>query len=172
MTKPYKRKPAKQRLFAKVKNGPSGCIEWAGHKTPNGYGVIGGLDVYKKVSTHRLSYEIHFGPVPKGMHVCHKCDNRACINPDHLFLGSASENMQDMYRKGRQPNFKGERHPGAKLSEADVLRIKELLATGIVNRRIAEMFKVSPTTICTINTGRKWTHLQQANARAQGKAVS
>lgn len=118
-----------QRLISHMKiNKTTGCWEWQGSKR-NGYGrmIIGSRTdgTRKTVSTHRLSYELHYGEIPQGMEICHKCDNPCCINPDHLFAGTRQDNVDDRERKGRNNPPKGEKHAKAKLTELDVLTIRK-----------------------------------------------
>ena len=79
------------------------CWEWMAYRLPKGYGTMR-IANRRKGLAHRISWEIHFGPIPTGMHVLHKCDNPPCVNPDHLMLGTAADNIHDMVDKGRHSN--------------------------------------------------------------------
>lgn len=105
---------------------------------------------------HRVIYEMHNAPIPEGMHVCHKCDNPACSNPEHLFLGTPKDNTVDKIKKGRQA--KGEDHGLAKLTTNDVATIKKQIGTK-TQRDIAKEFGVHETLIYQIKTNKIWGHL-------------
>lgn len=93
--------PLADRFWHYVEQG-DGCWEWQGHLA-SGYGALRGqYPDQRMVKAHRVSWEIHFGPIPTGMFVCHHCDNPPCVRPDHLFLGTNTSNMRDRERKGRQ----------------------------------------------------------------------
>ncbi len=126
----------------------SGCWEFIGGRTGAGYGNIGNR------GTHVIAYEIENGPIPKGKFVLHKCDNRACCRPEHLFLGTPLENTQDMIAKGRKPM--GEDVPIAKLTKVQVIQIKRLLYEGYSVSSIAEEYDVSRMNIYHIKSGRNW----------------
>ncbi len=98
----YSRKddiPLKDRLVSQIGIGCDGCWNWVGCLTRNGYGQ--GTYKQKRYSAHRASYSEFIGPIPSKLLVLHKCDNRRCINPEHLFIGTAKENTLDMVKKGR-----------------------------------------------------------------------
>lgn len=130
----------------------SGCWLWTACVNSKGYGRIGvGLEVHL---AHRLSYETHIGPIPKGMCVCHKCDTPSCIRPDHLFLGTNLENRTDSVNKGRHPH--GERAGHAKLTADQVLAIRK--ASGSY-ARVGAKFGITRSNVGHIKQGRRWKHL-------------
>lgn len=124
------------------------CWEWSGSVGPKGYGRYSGS------IAHRLAYEKHVGPIPKGVLVRHTCDNRLCVNPTHLLLGTPAQNSQDMKDRARQA--RGETHSQAKLAGATVRRIRRMLAYGFAQRFIALSVGVSQTTISDIKRGKSW----------------
>ena len=112
--------------------------------------------------THRYSWTLHFGLVPRGLCVLHKCDNRKCVRPDHLFLGTKKENTDDMFFKGRQRNLgilKGQQHGEAKLKDEDVLRIREAAARGERHVAQAARYGVSASLIGLIVRRKAWRHI-------------
>lgn len=147
-------KPAKDRLaqYSKVDE-QTGCRVWTGGRQENGYGVTYG-DGYKTTTAHRLAYQEYKGPIPKGMLVCHTCDNRACINPEHLFLGSSLDNNLDAQAKGRHPH--GETHGGARLTAIDVEVIRKSSLTQV---ELAKMYGVKQPHISRILLRQSWAHI-------------
>lgn len=126
------------------------CWEWMGAGKGNGYGHT------SRGPAHRRAYELLVGPVPDGMDVCHKCDNRSCVNPDHLFLGTRSENMADMKCKGRGAG--GNRKH---LKEKHVQEIRRRLAAGTPARVIADAMGVNYGTVTAIKEGRSYGRVGQ-----------
>ena len=157
------KKELSERFFSKIAKRDSGCWEWIGNVNKGtGYGVIDMRDRNKKgktVRAHRVSWEIHNGEIPTGLFVCHKCDNRICTNPDHLFLGTNLDNMQDARNKGR--TLKGERQHQSKLNTAEVLRIRELYKEGNSARSIWLMIKnaCGYSQVLRICQNKRWRHI-------------
>ncbi|RUR52748.1 HNH endonuclease [Vreelandella populi] len=146
-----------QRFHQKyIKDEASGCWLWQYAKSNGGYGSVkvGG----NRESAHRVSYFLHKGPIPHNRIVCHECDVRDCVNPDHLFLGTHMDNTQDMINKGRQRYVgqKGAKNPRAVLTEKKVCEIIKLIAKGMTNRAIANRFGVSHGAISLIRLGKCW----------------
>jgi hypothetical protein len=130
----------------------SGCWIWIGGLRENGYGyhAFNG----KKEQAHRISWEIYKGPIPQGKFVLHKCDVRPCVNPDHLFIGTQKDNIQDCIQKGRIAN--GERIGNSLLTEDQVSKIKNDHRS---YRVIAKDFHVEATAIFRIKHGITWKHI-------------
>lgn len=93
--------PIHLRFWRRVSKSPNGCWMWKGSKDGGGYGTISTARGSAPAKAHRLSWEMRNGPIPPGQFVCHHCDTPACVNPDHLFLGTQKDNMRDCSRKGR-----------------------------------------------------------------------
>lgn len=137
------------------------CWVFTGFKLPNGYGRIGqSKDGERKVLlAHRASWESHHGPIPGGMMVLHKCDNPPCVNPSHLFLGTGSDNMQDMLAKGRDrhvselPTTRNAAHWSAKITVEQIHEIKRRASEP--RRALAIEFKTTPHYISAIICNRK-----------------
>lgn len=153
------RRTLEARFWAKVAKS-DGCWVWTGGRKPDGYGTIraggerGGGAV---VSAHRVSWEMHRGPVPDGLHVLHRCDSPPCVNPAHLFLGSNADNVADKVAKGRQGAPRGSAHPAARLtSEA----VREIRASTGSAREVGERHGVSASCVQRIRSGRGWTHVE------------
>ena len=135
----------------------SGCIEWNGCLTPVGYGQLTiNFPKRRRVYAHRLVWELTNGPIPEGMMICHHCDNRKCVNVEHLFVGTAKDNAQDMAKKGRAHRPVGELSPRAKLSNEAVEQMREWRKRGASMRAISQMAGVCPSHVSRVLSGVRW----------------
>lgn len=152
------------RFWLKVdKQGGDGCWLWTGAKHRKGYGRISvGGKSDGQISTHRLSWILRFGPIKGRLLVCHRCDNPPCVNPDHLFLGTVSDNAKDAQGKGRldaqlaKARAACPPNPGAKLTEEQVGEMRALRGQGWTLRSIGEMFGVSDGHVSNVVRGKHW----------------
>jgi len=143
--------PLMDRFWNKVdKLGANGCWIWTRHCNKGGYGTIDG-----KIAS-RVAWGLVYGSIPDGLDVCHSCDNPACVNPEHLFIGTASDNLKDSVRKGRL-NHQGEKNSNAKLTSVLVREIREL---NLPQQTLAKMFGVSKGTIYYIQKNLTWAYIK------------
>ena len=144
-----------QRFWEKVDRRESDeCWPWKGclHE---GYGIIQVRGF--SFLAHRISWTIHYGVIPDGLCICHHCDNRLCVNPQHLFLGTWADNNHDMAKKRR--SALGERNKHSKLTENQVIEIRRLLALGWGEAHIGSLYGVGHTAIHKIKHRCNWRHI-------------
>lgn len=146
------------RFWRKVdKRSSQECWPWTAHCDDWGYGT------FKANSSSGVEHATRFlmrtlhGPIPKGLQVCHRCDNPPCVNPNHLFFGTTQDNTKDMVDKGRQA--KGVKLWTAKLTEEKVIAMRRFRAAGVELKELGRMFGVAPHTVFTTCTGRAWSHI-------------
>lgn len=150
----------KERFNKKVIKNKNECWGWKGYIGKNPYPQM----LYKKpkrVLIHRVSWLIHKGPVPNGLFVLHKCDNKICTNPDHLFLGTIKDNSDDMISKGRQVILRGESIGTSKLKELQVIDILNMLKDKRTISEISRIFYVSRKLIREIRDNKSWKHIER-----------
>ena len=151
--------PPVVRLLAKASPEPNtGCWLWTAAASDRGYGVF--REPGMSSQAHRAAYELLVGEVPPGALVCHRCDNRLCVNPDHLFVGSPRDNMDDMDSKGRRRSAQGVQHPFAKLTDAMVLEMRTAWARGESSSSIGSRYGVDRSVAYRVCTGERWAHVK------------
>src|SRR5260221_10383991 len=153
----YKPIPPEIRFWAKVEKTPT-CWLWRGYVRPDGYGDFGQSTIPgDNEYAHRYSYRLAHGAIPDGLLVLHHFDVRNCVNPKHLYAGTAKQNTGDMFARNRAKPPRGESHFCAKLKAADVRRAREMRRNGMYWREIAEAFSVNEATTRRAVTGKSWS---------------
>lgn len=147
-------RPIESRFWDKVVK-TDGCWLWASAKDSFGYPLIKRSDG-AQIRAHRLSYEMHKGAIPAGHFVCHKCDNKGCVNPDHLFAGTHQQNMDDMVSKSRAFRHIGEKNYSAKLTPEQVIAIRGESGSCA---KIGKKYGVSEMAISKIRRNITWRHV-------------
>ncbi len=154
-----------ERFWPKVRRTGT-CWHWTA-STCNGYGQLSSRRGRSPFKAHRVSWEIHYGAIPEGQDVLHRCDNPPCVNPAHLFLGDAGTNGRDMASKGRaglqqHPELikRGREQSQAKLNDLSVKEIRRRCRNGEPKRVIAKDFSVDRKLIYQIEARKKWAHVE------------
>lgn len=150
----YKARPVAERFWGKVDQ-TGECWVWTAARYPNGYGIFVAKKGESPEGAHRVAYRLVHGRIPKGMQILHRCDNRACVRPDHLFAGTQGDNIADMHAKKRWKRRKrvdqrGEKNPNAILSDAQVAQMLADLAAGEGPVSVARRFGIHYKTLWAI----------------------
>ncbi len=149
-----------ERFWNKIKFGElNECWEWQATRFPNGYGCfkIRENNIGHSVGAHRVIYEAMFTDFDKTLQVLHSCDNKRCVNPNHLSMGTLQDNMADKNSKGRQAF--GGRHGRSKITDEQARIIKTRLSHGFRNMDICREFNISQHIVSGIRRGIKWKHI-------------
>lgn len=144
--------------YVEKSSGANGCWEWTAYKASDGGGMIytGSRNAAR---AYRVSWELHNGPIPEGMEVCHRCDNRGCVRPDHLFIGTHADNMRDAIRKGRLSIVLPGNTAYGESSSRSILtldQVRQIVASKESKSELAKKFGVHPETIYHARSGKTW----------------
>jgi hypothetical protein len=159
----YRTRPLAERFRAGIgRTTPEGCVLWGKSVKSGWHGqiAIGGSSRrkgFRMLVASRVAWELAHGPIPDGLSILHSCDNPACVNVEHLFLGTQTDNVADMVAKGRQA--KGESLPQARLNADAVREIRRRASLGECQRTISKDFEVSFATVCLIVSRKRWVHV-------------
>lgn len=151
-------RPLINRLSGKTQKMPSGCWEFTGGRTRDGYGSIGHGNGPGTMLAHRAAYLLAYGELPDELEICHHCDNPPCVNPEHLFAGTHQDNMDDSSRKNRRKGSPGTRNGSNKFPVSTILRIRQLGGT-MSQQKIADLTGVHQTTVSLVLSRKIWRSL-------------
>ena len=154
------RQVSPKKLFLKRVEATAGCWVWTGHVQDTGYGRLGvrGLGFPEAYDmAHRVAYRLFRGEIPEGMSVLHRCDNRRCVKPSHLFLGTKGDNNADRAAKGRNADRRGVRNTNSKMNDS---MVREIRASPERGADIARRLGVSQASVCMVRGGKTWTHVR------------
>lgn len=170
-TRVYTRRPLAERFWEKVRKS-DGCWLWTASLSGSGYGNLPS-PAGAESAAHRIAWQLTYGPIPTGLFVCHSCDVKICVRPDHLFLGTPAQNTADMFAKGRgaigdrhrartDPSYlaRGEAHKNARLTVDAVMSIRaRYSAGGISQMKLAREYGVTEMTVNKVVRRQAWTHI-------------
>ena len=146
-----------ERIFLRKIKKTSSCWEWYGTKNKSGYGTIHCRKFKQRnILAHRFSWHLYNGGIPDDMCVLHKCDNRGCVNPSHLFLGTQADNVKDMMDKKRNKHPTKERHHFAKINGEIITKMKTMRSNGAIYKDIGEAFGIHLSTARSAIIGKTW----------------
>jgi len=145
-------KTLQERFWEKVdKKGPDECWEWTASTNTSGYGQINRRG--RMVLAHRLSYEMNKGSIPENLYILHKCDNKKCVNPKHLELGTYSKNIKDAYDRGLRITPRGENNPMVKLTPIQISKIRD---SKLPQKELVKLYGVTRQQIWRIKQNKSW----------------
>jgi hypothetical protein len=155
----YVRGPLAERFWDKVKKS-NGCWTWTAGQMGAGYGCLYVATMKRMLQAHRVSWMLHHGSLPpKGVGVLHRCDNRLCVRPDHLFLGTQEDNVRDCREKGRWNDRRGSKNARSVLRESDIPEIRRRAKAGTTRAQLAREYGITWAAMRDVVNGKHWRHV-------------
>ena len=141
-------------ILKRIRLDVNGCWIWDNGKDRDGYGLL--IHRKKKKKVHRVTYMLWVGRIPKGLSIRHTCDVTRCCNPEHLLIGTHTDNMKDMYDRGRAVDLRGEGNPMSKLTDKAIRHIRN---SDLLQRELGEIYSVSNSLVSMVQRGKIWKHV-------------